>query len=207
MRHNQTEILSLKSFLDFPNNLTYTWEGTTQIDDEPVHIVNVQVTNNLGFSALYKAYISQTDNAILRFDLHGADADVDFIRERHVDSIRLTYIFKRYAGKPYLHYAKHQHVVKKLDTIHKKVLQTETYFRELLVNNVIVTNVSARRKTLGTAARPNSFALQAKPYNEAFWKNYNVIKENPVDREIIELFEQYGKLENQFKATRRQKNK
>jgi hypothetical protein len=60
-----------------------------------------------------------------------------------------------------------------------------------LVNNVITTNVDEKRKSLiSKKSKDVSLALQAKGYNAAFWENYNVIKENPLDKEIIQYFDQ-----------------
>ncbi len=41
--------------------------------------------------------------------------------------------------------------------------------------------------------------LQTKPYNAVFWQNYNVIKESPLDKKIINDLEEGDSLEKQFK--------
>jgi hypothetical protein len=186
----------LKSFLNFPNDLVYEWEGNTQLDGENISVIKIEVPNAQKFPAFYKVYISEVDHAILRFDLSGAKNEVDYaLGEWHTDTLYQSYIFKRYQGKPYLRYVKLQYTIKKLDRIEKKVLRTEDYHRELLINNTIITDVEAKRKSLfAKRANESSLALQAEEYNEVFWKNYNVIKENPLDREVIKYFEQNGKL-------------
>jgi hypothetical protein len=71
---------------------------------------------------------------------------------------------------------------------------------------VIDIDVEEKRKALGPASKGNSLAMQAKPYNQEFWENFNLIKENPVDTKVISLFEKQGKLENQFKSKSKKKN-
>jgi hypothetical protein len=38
------------------------------------------------------------------------------------------------------------------------------------------------------------------PYNQVFWDNYNVIKETPLDREILDDLEKVVPLEKQFQV-------
>lgn len=195
----------IKSFLVFPNDLVYEWEGTTRIDDEDLSIIRISVPNTRKFPAFYKVYISEKDHAILRFDLYGEKKEIDYaIGPWHTASFYETYMFKRYQQKPYLSYVKKQYTVKNLDQIKKKVLRTENYYRELLINNVITTDVEAKRRSLSQVkAKDVSLALQTREYNETFWKSYNVILENPLDKEIIQYFEQHGKLEKPIKSKKK----
>ena len=39
---------------------------------------------------------------------------------------------------------------------------------------------------------------QDMPYNKKFWDNYNVIKDTPLDKEIMKDLEKYGDLNSQF---------
>jgi hypothetical protein len=199
----------LKSFLNFPNDLIYEWEGTTQLNGENISIVKIEIPNTQKFPAFFRVYISEEDSAILRFDLTGSKNEIDYsIGEWHTQSLHQSYVFKRYQSKPYLSYIKLHYTVKNLDTKKKKVVRTEEYYRELLINNIITTNVEASRKSLaGIKSKEVSLALQANTFNEAFWKNYNTTKENPLDREIIQYFEQKGKEENlPKKGNKRSKN-
>ncbi len=208
LRHNKATTLFVKSFLDFPNSFSYEWEGSTKINNENISIVKVEIPNNRKFPAYFRIYISENDKAILRFELHGGQKEINFTKyDWHTDSVNATYIFKRYMGKPYLSYCILEYTIKKLDLVKKKVIRTEDYFKEFLVNNVIDTDVEVKRKALGPASKGNSLAMQAKPYNQAFWENFNVIKENPVDTKIISLFEKQGKLEDQFKSKSKKKTR
>lgn len=193
VKHNRASpFIFLKSFLDLPNNLIYEWEGTIQLNGENLSIVKIEAINPSKFPAFYKVYISELDNAILRYELYGTKKEIDYsLGEWHTENLSETYIFKRYQGAPYLSYAKIQYTIKNLNTAKKKIIRTEDYFRELLVNNIITTNIEEQRKSLmPKKSKEVSLALQAKEYNDTFWKNYNVIKENPLDKEIIQYFEQ-----------------
>jgi len=47
--------------------------------------------------------------------------------------------------------------------------------------------------------KPYGLQYQDPPYNKEFWDNYNMIKESPLDRKIIEDLEKQGPLDKQFK--------
>jgi CarboxypepD_reg-like domain len=192
---NALAFIFLKSFLSFPNNMVYEWEGSTKIDDENLSIIKIEVPNAQAFPAFYKVYISEADHAILRFELYGTKKEIEYsLSEWHIENLSQVYIFKRYQSKPYLNYMKLQYTVKNLDKKKKKVVRTEDYYRELLVNNVVTTQVEEQLKTLvSKKSKEVSLALQVKNYNAEFWKNYNTIKENPLDKEIIQYFEQVSK--------------
>jgi len=191
IKNNRTSpFIFLKAFLDFPNSLIYEWDGTTQMDGEDLSIVKIEIPNTRKFPAYYKVYISDADFAILRFDVVGSKTEIDYsISPWHTDNLTETYIFKRYQQKPYLSYCKIRYTIKKLDQKLKKVWRTEDYFREFQVNKVITTEVAAVRKSLVLKkSKEISLALQAKTYNVTFWKNYNMILDNPMDREMVEFF-------------------
>lgn len=208
VRYNRSSILFVKSFLEFPNTLEYEWEGSTVLDSENISIVKIDFPNKREFPVSFKVYISEKDKAILRFDLYGIKTEINYstLLDWHNEVIDVTYIFKRHSGKPYLSFTKMKYVIKKLDLAKKKVIRTEYYSKELLINNLIIENVENLRKALGQPSKSKSLALQTRPYNSDFWKNYNIVKENPMDKDIISLFEREDKLENQFKSKSRRKD-
>jgi hypothetical protein len=57
---------------------------------------------------------------------------------------------------------------------------------------------------IGTTEKMKSYGLQYQdlPYNKDFWDNYNVIKESPLDRKIVDDLEKLGPLEKQFQDNR-----
>jgi hypothetical protein len=187
----------IKSFFSFTPEMVFEFEGTTSIDDEQLDVIRVDVPNDRNVPLYYRLFISENDHAILRYEIHAFKKEIQFtIGPWHTESLKVLYIFKRYQGKPFLHYINKQYTIKLLDVPAKKVVRTETYFRELLVNNIITSEVSEKRRQLsGTKSKDVSLALQAKGYNEQFWRNYNVVKENPLDKTLVQYFEQNQKKE------------
>jgi hypothetical protein len=181
----------LESFLQFPNNLGYDFESETFIDDEPVSVIRTEIPNDRNFPVTARIYIANEDQAILRFDVEGRKETIDFeIGPWHTQQLTETFIFTRSQGIPYLRYAYLHYIIKNLDLKLEKVIRTEEYHRELLVNNIITDDIEEKRKMLlSKRSKTSSLALQSDKHNEAFWKTYNLIKESPLDLEIIEYFE------------------
>ena len=73
-------------------------------------------------------------------------------------------------------------------------------FQHLLINEVDTESV----ERIGSTEKMRSYGLQYQdlPYNKVFWDNYNVIKDSPLDRKIIEDLEKFGPLEKQFQDNR-----
>jgi hypothetical protein len=83
--------------------------------------------------------------------------------------------------------------------IESNELKFETeLFQQLLINKV-TTNTNER---IGSVARMRNYGLQYQdlPYNKEFWDQYNVIKETPLDKKIIEDLEKAGPLDKQFEG-------
>jgi hypothetical protein len=105
--------------------------------------------------------------------------------------------FKEYDGKLFLNYINVESKINWYD-IRTEELRFETELhQELLINQV-------NNKTdewIGTTEKMRRYGLQYQdlPYNKLFWDNYNVIKESPLDRKVIEDLEKLGPLESQFK--------
>jgi hypothetical protein len=105
--------------------------------------------------------------------------------------------FKAYEGKYYLNYIR---VDSKINwySIKTKELKFETELNQSLLINEVFPNTTNR---IATTEKMRNYGLQYQdlPYNKEFWDNYNVIKESPLDRKIIEDLEKHGPLEKQFK--------
>jgi hypothetical protein len=91
-----------------------------------------------------------------------------------------------------------KYTISNIDVKTQRVVRKEFYSKEIMINNVITTGVQDVRKSLGDPSAQKSLALQAKSYNASFWEHYNMLNENPADKDIVEMFEQNGKLEKQF---------
>lgn len=197
----------LKGFLDFPNQLVYTFEESAEIDGEDLYVIRVDVPNSQNLSAFYKVYVSMDDYAILRFELMGVKKEIDYSKEWHTDQVSHLFIFRRYNEVPYFSYGSIDYTIMKLDQVNKRVKQTEEYHRSVLINDVVTGDVKNKMKTLGSELSRKALETHQKGYNENFWKNYNIVMENPIDRDIASWFEQHEKLEEQFqKVNNKTKN-
>jgi hypothetical protein len=69
--------------------------------------------------------------------------------------------------------------------------------RQLVINHVYPR--SQERISLTRKMRNYGLQFQDQPYNKKFWDNYNVMKETPLNKKIIEDLEREAPLEKQFK--------
>ncbi|MEJ2003978.1 MAG: carboxypeptidase-like regulatory domain-containing protein [Cyclobacteriaceae bacterium] len=108
--------------------------------------------------------------------------------------------FKEYRGKMYLNYMT---VDSKILWLHEKKedysFETEIH-QELLINH-IEANTDQR---IANTEKMRRYGLQFQEtqYNKDFWANYNVIKDTPLNEEIVSDLEEKGKLEFQFEEQR-----
>jgi hypothetical protein len=111
-------------------------------------------------------------------------------------SIKKVVDFKSYAGKMYLNYITVDSKINWYD-IKTKHLQFETTLRQQLLVNEIHPNTA---EWIGTTKKMKDYGLQYQdlPYNKTFWDNYNVIKESPLEKKIIEDLGREMPLEKQF---------
>jgi hypothetical protein len=104
--------------------------------------------------------------------------------------------FKRFDGKYYLNYISLNSKVNWYD-IDSEELKFETELQQSLLINDVLPNAIGR---INSAQKMKAYGLhfQDAPYNKEFWDNYNMIKESPLDRKIIEDLEKFGPLDKQF---------
>ena len=104
--------------------------------------------------------------------------------------------FKEFDGKLYLKYLK---VKTFYDWVNRNTgkLEAKTELDQmLLINQVKITNL----QWISTGKKMKRYGLQYQdlPYNKVFWDRYNVIKDTPLDQEIVKDLEKYGDLNAQF---------
>ena len=104
--------------------------------------------------------------------------------------------FKEFEGKLYLKYLK---VKTFYDWVNRNTgkLEAKTELDQmLLINQVETTNL----QWISTGKKMKRYGLQYQdlPYNKVFWDRYNVIKDTPLDQEIVKDLEKYGDLNAQF---------
>jgi hypothetical protein len=201
----ENSFVFIPSFFVNANNMQFEWEGDIMMDNEELSVIRIDVPNTRGFPAYYKVFISQADNAILRFELHGEKSNIDFdLGPWHTDYFHSIYSFRRIQGVPYLNYARKEYMVRNLDVVTRKVIRKETYYRDLLINNVLTDDVNSRVKQLDSLrSKEVSLALQSRGTNEEFWQRYNVIKENPLDKEVAEYFAKTSPCEQKERRDRK----
>lgn len=105
--------------------------------------------------------------------------------------------FKRFDGKYYVNYISVHSKVNWYD-INSEELKFETELQQSLLINEVLPNAIGR---INSQQKMKAYGLhyQDPPYNKEFWDNYNLIKESPLDRKIIEDLEKFGPLDKQFR--------
>ncbi len=104
--------------------------------------------------------------------------------------------FKFFEGKLYLNYLTVTSQVNWYDSKSGKLKFEAELQRQLLINHVYPKPES--RISLTQKMRNYGLQYQDQPYNKEFWDHYNVIKESPLDKKIIEDLEKELPLEKQF---------
>ncbi len=147
-----------------------------------------------------KIFIDKEDYAIIRLDFEIGTPGEDLARRKGLVSkyigYKKTIDFKRYEGKMYLNYITVTSTEKWYDE-KTNLLKFETELIQHLLINEVFTNTEER---IGATEKMKNYGLQYQdyPYDKTFWGNYNVIKETPIDRKILEDLEKHAPLEKQF---------
>lgn len=105
--------------------------------------------------------------------------------------------FESYNGKLYLKYMKTTYMNIWINTETGLPDQTTELFQELLINNI--NDKDPNWVSSSNKMKHYGLQYQHDNYNEEFWANYNVIKETPLDKLIVQDLEEHVSLEEQFK--------
>jgi hypothetical protein len=70
--------------------------------------------------------------------------------------------------------------------------------QQILINDILPD--TPERIGVNEKMRHYSLQYQDQPYNKEFWDNYNVIKDTPLDKKILEDIEKSGPLQKQFEG-------
>lgn len=147
-----------------------------------------------------KVFIDKEDYAIIRLDFEIATSGENLASRKGLVSkyigYKKTIDFKRYEGKMYLNYITVTSAEKWYDE-KTDLLKFETELIQHLLINEVYINTEER---IGATEKMKNYGLQYQdyPYDKIFWENYNVIKETPIDRKILEDLEKHAPLEKQF---------
>src|SRR5688500_7881232 len=104
--------------------------------------------------------------------------------------------FRKFQGKMYPSFISITSKINWYDS-ETNVLKFETeLFQQLLINKVTPNSQERIRST--EKMRNYGLQFQDRPYNKEFWENYNVIKETPLDQQILQDLERHATLKQQF---------
>ena len=104
--------------------------------------------------------------------------------------------FTKYRGKLFLKYMKvttfNNWTYRDSDE-----LLAQTQLQQFLVINKVDTQ-NPEWITTGKKMKKYGLEFQDLPYNKVFWDNYNLLKDTPLDKQIVKDLERYGTLNEQF---------
>lgn len=159
------------------------------------------VTHKQAYSL--KVFVEKGTYAIIHTE-YESNQEEDLTKKRGLESkfVKLKRVidFKLFEGKYYLNYINVDSKVNWYD-LKTKQLKFETELNQSLLINEVSPN-SPNRIAATEKMRNYGLQYQDLPYHKEFWDNYNVIKESPLDRKIVEDLEKHGALEKQFKDNR-----
>ncbi|MBX2967856.1 MAG: carboxypeptidase-like regulatory domain-containing protein [Cyclobacteriaceae bacterium] len=151
---------------------------------------------------LLKIFVNKQDYSIIHLEFEIGSSNELVGRKKNLVSrfagLKKTIDFRPVNGKMYLSFMSITSKVTWHD-IKTNELKFETeLFQQLLVNE-IKANTHER---IGATERMRNYGLQYQdqPYNKEFWDNYNVIKDTPLDKKVLEDLEKAGPLQKQFRG-------
>lgn len=149
-----------------------------------------------------KIFVDKQDYSIIHLEWNTGSSNEELGRKKNLVSrfagLHKTIDFRRFEGKMYVSYMSITSKVNWYD-IKTNVLKFETELSQQLLINQVTTNTSDRIRSV-EKMRNYGLQYQDLPYNKAFWDNYNVIKETPLDKKILEDLERVGPLDKQFEG-------
>lgn len=188
----------------FTGKYTYTLDSAYVYGNKTVYSISAVQKSNKGY--LKDPLKEERINTIMvdaetfgilqvKFDYHpkGNDVPQGFVNVTKTNDSILSvvrghthvYEFNQYQGLLYLKYIRWSDWVEDYNVNRKKVSHVNEYRHELLINHV-ATDVSGVTKA-GEPVNPAiSLYKQARNYDAAFWKNYNVLYESQQERTLID---------------------
>jgi hypothetical protein len=189
------------------NNVRYR-----QFPDEDVFFSSLELENDSYYNGREVYVISNSHDYSLRVfvdkETYGIvhleytnDHQDKLERKKGLESrfvkIKRTLDFKFFEGKLFLNYISVTSQVNWYDHETGQLKFETELFRQLLINHIYPK--AEDRISFGRKMRSYGLQYQDQPYNKKFWDNYNVIKESPLDKKIIDDLERELPLEKQFK--------
>lgn len=147
-----------------------------------------------------KLFIDKEDFSIIHFEFEQGFEDEYLGKRKDLVSkfagIKKIIEFRKFQGKMYPSFLSITSKINWYDiTTNQLKFETEL-FQQLLINKVTPNATERIRST--EKMRNYGLQFQDQPYNKKFWDNYNVIKETPLDQEILRDLEKHAPLNVQF---------
>ncbi|HEX5168446.1 MAG TPA: carboxypeptidase-like regulatory domain-containing protein [Cyclobacteriaceae bacterium] len=147
-----------------------------------------------------KLFVDKDDYSIIHVEYETGPTD-EVIETRKglyskFDGLKKTIDFKKYNNKMYLNFISSTSMINWYDVnTHKLSFETELH-QQLLINKVRPNTA----QKIGSTEKMKNYGLQYQdlPYNKKFWDNYNVIKDTPLDRQVLVDLEKVAPLDKQF---------
>lgn len=168
------------------------------VDNKPLYLIFL---SQPGYDL--KVFIEPKTYGILRIEFgwgNGEEPIFTYKKNRKLmnNVMRLDKLveFEPHNGKLYLKYIRTTYKNQWVNTQIGSDEQTTKLFQELLINNVNTKDPN----WVSSSKKMKHYGLQYQHgvYNKVFWDNYNVIKETPLDKKIVEDLEEDMSLEEQF---------
>jgi len=198
---NLLEVLLLHNsvrYRHFPNSEQF-FEGIKRMKDSYYNEQEIYVVATSNTEYNLTVHVEKTSYAIIHIEYEEKLNDqLDKKRgmvSRRVSSKRINN-FKRFEDKYYINYISVDSKVNWYD-LKTNELKFETELVQSLLINEVLPNAVNRIKS-NQKMKAYGLHFQDPPYNKEFWDNYNVIKESPLDRKIIDDLEKFGPLDKQF---------
>ncbi|MGC4022292.1 MAG: carboxypeptidase-like regulatory domain-containing protein [Cyclobacteriaceae bacterium] len=147
-----------------------------------------------------RLYIDKATYGIVHLEYendHQEDLEKKHDLESKFAKIKRIIDFKFIEGKLFLNYLS---VISQVNWYDHKTGKLK--FEAELQRQLLINNIDANPRTrISLAQKMKSYGLQYqdRTYNKLFWDNYNVIKQTPLDKKVIEDLEREEPLEKQFK--------
>jgi hypothetical protein len=189
------------------NNVRYR-----QFPDEDIFFKSLELEDATQYNGREVFVVAYTKDYLLRVfidkETYGIihleyinDRQAELEKRRGLESrfvkIKRVIDFKFFEGKLFLNYLTVTSQVNWYDSETGKLKFEAELERKLLINNIH--SKAPERISLSRKMKSYGLQYQDQTYNKKFWDNYNVIKETPLDKKIIEDLEKELPLEKQFK--------
>jgi hypothetical protein len=170
-------------------------DENTYYDGHEIYVVKHDHDYNLKF------YIDKENFSIIHLEYETALSDpLQTKKKKNLMSKLVGYKksidFRRYNGRMYPSYFSMTQRVNWFD-----ITSGELKFETELIQQLLINQVDPEpEERIGSTEKMRNYGLQYQdlPYNKTFWDQYNVIKETPLDKKVLEDLEKAGPLEKQF---------